>query len=65
MNHIKPKRLFELSQKDPPEMRSELDEVEKQHLRECDQCQQILAVLARQFDESRPPHDRDSNSSST
>ena len=57
MEHITPKRLFDLSQVDQTRMKLQLEERELGHLRECDQCQQILAVLARQFDEARPPHD--------
>ena len=60
MEHITPKRLFELSQTDETRMKSQLETRELEHLRECSQCQQILAVLARQFDEARPPHDHPS-----
>jgi len=48
-DHIKPQRLFDLSQAEVRKKGFEPDEEEKQHLRECDQCQRILEVFARQF----------------
>jgi len=58
MDHIGPHRIFELSQLQPSEISVEMTEWEKEHLRQCEECQRILAILAREFDEHQPPHDR-------
>jgi len=63
-HHIGPHRIFELSQLETAEIVFHMTEWEKEHLRECDECQRILAVFARQFDSERPPHDRRGNSAS-
>ena len=55
MKHIKPERLFDLSQADPREKDSQLEDWEKQHLQECDACQRLFQVLARQFGRREPP----------
>jgi hypothetical protein len=49
MDHIKPLRLFDLSQVEARQNGFELDSEEQQHLRECEECQHVLAVFARQF----------------
>ena len=54
-DHIKPLRLFDLSQ---AESGFQLSEEERQHLRGCEECQDILAVFARQFSKQRPPQDK-------
>lgn len=53
MDHIKPLRLFDLSQADPKKPQSQLEQWEKDHLRECEECQQVLEVFARQFKPKR------------
>ena len=58
MEHIGNHRIFELSQLKPSENSKQMTEWEKEHLRQCEECQRILAILAREFDEQRPPHDR-------
>jgi hypothetical protein len=58
MDHIKPLRLFELSQAETMGRGAPLNEEEKQHLRECDECQQVLQVFARQFTSQRLPHNK-------
>jgi hypothetical protein len=57
MDHIKPLRLFDLSQAESLNDVPLLSEEEKQHLRDCDECQHVLQVFARQFTRQRPPHD--------
>ena len=57
-DHIKPLRLFDLSQAEVRHSGFELTSEEKQHLRGCEQCQQIVAVFARQFSKQKPPHDK-------
>ena len=47
--HIKPQRLFELSQKERWHLSGKFREGEEQHLRECDECERILEVFAREF----------------
>jgi hypothetical protein len=49
MDHIKPLRLFDLVHRRSRENVFELNEDEKQHLRECGECQQVLVVFTRQF----------------
>ena len=58
MNHIGSHRLFELSQLETWDLVSHLSEWEQEHLRDCEECQRILAIFAREFDENNPPHDR-------
>jgi hypothetical protein len=50
--HIKPLRLFDLSRAKAHPGDFEPTEEENQHLRGCDECQNVLAVFSRQF--SRP-----------
>jgi hypothetical protein len=57
MEHIKPLRLFDLSQAESRKSNFRLEDWEKEHLRECDECQHIVEVFARQFTSERPPHD--------
>jgi hypothetical protein len=47
--HFKPLRLFDLAR----HSRFEITDEEKEHLHECEECQSILDVFARQFTE--PP----------
>ena len=47
--HIKPLRLFDLSQTGAGRKLFELEQWEKDHLRECEECQRVLDVFARQF----------------
>ena len=54
-DHIKPLRLFDLSQ---AENDFRLSEEERQHLHVCEECQDILAVFARQFSKQRPSKDK-------
>ena len=56
-DHIRPLRLFDLSQAEEDQSGFQLTEEEKQHLRNCEECQDILAVFARQFGKQRPPKD--------
>jgi hypothetical protein len=58
MDHIKPLRLFDLSQAEKRENGFQLNKEERQHLHECEECQQVLLVFARQFSKKRPPYDR-------
>ena len=58
MDHIKPLRLFDLSQVETRESGVTMTNEEEQHLRECGECQHVLAVFARQFSKERPPHDK-------
>jgi hypothetical protein len=58
MDHIKPLRLFDLSQAESLSSVASLNQEEKQHLRDCDECQHVLQVFARQFSPQRPPHDK-------
>ena len=57
-DHIRPLRLFDLSQAEERQSGFQLSEEEQQHLRECEECQDILAVFARQFSKQRPPKDK-------
>ena len=43
--HLKPLRLFDLAR----HSRFEITEEERKHLRECEECERILEVFARQF----------------
>jgi hypothetical protein len=43
--HLKPLRLFDLARKSG----TQLTDIEKQHLRDCEECPRILEVFARQF----------------
>ena len=47
--HIKPLRLFDLARNSGPQITEE----ETQHLRQCEECQRVLEVFARQF--HKPP----------
>jgi len=58
MEHIRSPRIFELSQLEPPDNGAQMTDWEKEHLRQCEECQRILAILARAFDKYRPPNDR-------
>ena len=44
-DHLKPLRLFDLARKSG----TQLTDIEKQHLRDCEECQRIFEVFARQF----------------
>jgi hypothetical protein len=48
-SHIKPLRLFDLSQADASHTSALLDEEEKRHFHECEGCQEIVKIFARQF----------------
>lgn len=57
MIHIDSRRLYAISQLDRCEFSSQLTEEEKNHLQQCEECQRILAIFAREFDAESPPHD--------
>jgi hypothetical protein len=57
MDHIRPLRLFDLSQAERRENGLQFDKEEQQHLHECEECQHVLAVFARQFSKKRLPYD--------
>jgi hypothetical protein len=51
-DHIKPLRLFDIGR----DSGSPSSDQEKEHLRQCEECQRIVEVFARQFGKSfRPP----------
>jgi len=53
--HIKPLRLFDLSR----QKGTHPTEEERQHLRQCDECERIIEVFARQFTRvERGPNDK-------
>jgi hypothetical protein len=56
--HIKPLRLFNLSQAQEAASGFQLSGEEKEHLQKCEECQNVLEVFARQFSKTRPPKDR-------
>ena len=56
--HIQPLRLFNLSQAQEAASGFQLNEDEKNHLHECEECQNVLEVFARQFSKTRPPKDQ-------
>ena len=43
--HLEPLRLFDLARKSG----TQLTDIEKRHLRDCEECQSIFEVFARQF----------------
>jgi len=47
--HIKPLRLFDLSQADTQRRPIELEAWEKEHLQHCEECKHVLEVFTRQF----------------
>ena len=51
MDHIQPLRLFDLAR----HSRFEITEEERKHLRECEECERILEVFARQFEKPLRP----------
>jgi hypothetical protein len=59
-DHIKPLRLFDLSQSETRRKPIELEPWEKEHLRQCKECQRVLEVFSRQFSPGRPAADKDS-----
>jgi hypothetical protein len=57
-DHITPLRLFDIGRHSGLSIAEE----EKQHLRECTECQQIVEVFARQFEKPvRPPVRKDND----
>ena len=48
--HLRPLRLFEISQD-----KVKPNEDEKQHVRECAECQTIIVILVRQFSPQHSP----------
>ena len=52
MDHINSPRLFDLSQADAVKRSIQLDKYERQHLHDCEECQRMLEVLAREFSKS-------------
>ena len=56
--HIQPLRLFNFSQAQETASGFQLSEDEKKHLHECEECQHVLEVFARQFSKKRPPKDQ-------
>ena len=55
--HIQPLRLFDLSAQEAASG-FQLNQDEKKHFHECEECQSVLEVFARQFNKMRPPKDR-------
>jgi hypothetical protein len=53
-NHIEPLRLFDLARHKTRGLQP--TEVELQHLRTCEECQQVLEVFTRQF--SKQSHNK-------
>ena len=52
--HVQPLRLYDLARDE----QSQITEEERTHLRECEECQRILAVFAREFTQpGRRPKD--------
>jgi hypothetical protein len=52
--HVQPLRLYDLAR----DGQSQITEEERSHLRECEECQRILAVFAREFTQpGRRPKD--------
>ena len=49
MDHINAPRLFDLSQADAVERSIQPDTYERQHLHDCEECQRMLEVFAREF----------------
>jgi hypothetical protein len=47
--HIKPLRLFDVSQGNLRKKPIELEPCEKEHLQHCEECQHVLEVFTRQF----------------
>jgi hypothetical protein len=56
-NHIKPIRLFDMTQAEDASS-FQLTEEEKQHLRACEECQDVVVIFARQFRKHRPLKDK-------
>jgi hypothetical protein len=57
-DHIKPLRLYDLSQAEGRHSGFKLTPEEQQHFKECEECQHVVAVFARQFSPQKPPHDK-------
>lgn len=57
-DHIKPLRLFELSQAGTKHGKFTLTPEEQEHFRRCAECQDVVSVFARQFSKDRPPNDK-------
>jgi hypothetical protein len=55
--HIRPLRLFDLSQSGVSKKVFELEEWEKEHLRECEECTRVLEVFVRQFGKGKRGED--------
>lgn len=55
-DHPKPIRLFDFSQG-----YAKPTEEETLHVHECDECQTVIAVFARQFTPQNPPRDKSEN----
>jgi hypothetical protein len=49
MEHIKAPRLFDLSQANAGERTLQPDTHERQHLHDCEECQRMLEIFAREF----------------
>jgi hypothetical protein len=47
-NHLRPRRLFDISQG-----KERTTEEERKHVRECEECKAVIVIFARQF----PPED--------
>ena len=56
--HIKPLRLFDLSQVESRHTDFKLTSEEEEHFRRCAECQHVLSVFARQFSKDRPSNDK-------
>jgi hypothetical protein len=58
MDHVNPLRLFKASQAEAAGQVFRFSDEEQKHLSECEGCQLVLRVFAREFREDRPPQDK-------
>ena len=57
-DHIKPIRLWDLSQAEARQSGFKLTPEEQKHFQECEECQDVVAVFARLVSTKKPPHDK-------
>jgi len=55
-DHLKPLRLFDLSQG-----KAKPSAAEMQHVYECEECKTVIAIFARQFTPQNQPKDKPGN----
>jgi hypothetical protein len=58
MEHIKNLRLFHLSQVESRKSDFRLEDWEKKHLQECEECHRTVELFTRQFSAHRPLRDK-------